>query len=152
MVFFFALHAGRGWCEDCYLGDHLSPLTLRQHFPEVLCVMGPVLVVEDHADSRDFLKQLLEQDGREVITANDGVEALECVRSSPPPRLILLDLSMPGMNGWEFLLHKNTDPTIAGIPTIVVSSTPIDLPAGAMDHLTKPVDIGWLQALVDQYC
>lgn len=82
-------------------------------------IMGTVLIVEDHCESRDALKQLVENDGCAVVTAGDGQEALNRVRSIPPPSLILLDLSMARMNGWEFLQHKTADPTIAGIPTIV---------------------------------
>jgi CheY-like chemotaxis protein len=82
--------------------------------------MGTVLIVEDHCASRDVLRQLVEKDGRAVVTAGDGEEALNCVRSIPPPTLILLDLAMPRMNGWEFLQNKTADPTIAGIPTIVL--------------------------------
>jgi CheY-like chemotaxis protein len=114
--------------------------------------MGSVLIVEDHCASRDVLKQLIEKDGRAVLTAGDGRDALKRARSIPHPSLILLDLSMPRMNGWEFLQHKTADRTIAGIPTIVLSGSPTDLPAGATDHLTKPVDIERLLALIDQYC
>lgn len=114
--------------------------------------MGTVLIVEDHHASRVILKQLVEKDGRTVLTACDGQDALEHARGIPPPSLILLDLSMPRMNGWEFLQHKTADPTISGIPTIVLSSASIDLPVGAMDLLAKPVDIERLLALIDQYC
>ena len=114
--------------------------------------MGRVLIVEDYRASRDVLRQLIEKDGRAVLTACDGRDALECARSIPPPSVILLDLSMPIMNGWEFLQHKNADPTIAGIPTIVLSGSSIDLPAGAMNLLAKPVDIERLLALIEQYC
>ena len=114
--------------------------------------MGTVLIVEDHCASRDALRELVEKDGRAVVTASDGQEALNRVRSIPPPSLILLDLAMPGMNGWEFLQNKTADPTIAGIPTIVLSGSPSELPAGARDLLAKPVDIERLLALIDQYC
>jgi len=56
------------------------------------------------------------------------------------------------MNGWEFLQNKTADPTIAGIPTIVLSGSPSELPPGARDLLAKPVDIERLLALIDQYC
>jgi CheY-like chemotaxis protein len=115
--------------------------------------MRTVLIVDDHCASRDVLTQLVEKDGRAVVTAGDGLEALNRVRSVPPPSLILLDLSMPRMNGWEFLRYKTADPTIARIPTIVLSgSATDDLPAGAMDLLAKPVDVERLLALIDQYC
>jgi CheY-like chemotaxis protein len=54
---------------------------------------------------------------------------------------------MPRMNGWEFLQHKTADPTIAGIPKIVLS----DVPVGAMNSLAKPVDIERLLAVIAQY-
>jgi len=114
--------------------------------------MGTVLIVEDHCASREALRELVEKDGRAVVTAGDGQEALNRVRSIPPPSIILLDLAMPGMNGWEFLQNKTADPTIAGIPTIVLSGSPSELPAGARDLLAKPVDIERLLALIDQYC
>jgi CheY-like chemotaxis protein len=54
------------------------------------------------------------------------------------------------MDGWEFLRRQSADPSIANVPTIVLSGS--DLPAGAKHHLKKPVDLDRLQALVDQYC
>ena len=103
--------------------------------------MGTVLIVEDHYRSRDLLKNLVEKEGRAVVTAGDGRDGLECARRIPSPSLILLDLSMPRMNGWEFLRHKTADPTIAGIPTIVWSRSFGDVSAGAMSALAKPVDV-----------
>lgn len=114
--------------------------------------MGTVLIVEDHCRSRELLKNLVEREGRDVVTAGDGRDGLECARRIPRPSLILLDLSMPKMNGWEFLRHKTADPTIAGIPTIVLSGSADELPRGAMSSLAKPVDAERLLALVDQYC
>ncbi len=114
--------------------------------------MRTVLIVEDHCRSRDVLKTLVEKEGRAVVTAGDGRHGLECARRIPPPSLILLDLSMPRMNGWEFLQHKTADPAIAGIPTIVLSGSSSEVPAGAMNLLAKPVDIERLLALIDQYC
>jgi CheY-like chemotaxis protein len=114
--------------------------------------MGTVLIVEDHSPSRDILKQLVQKEGRTVLTASDGQDALQCARCIPRPSLILLDLTMPRMDGREFLQHKNADPTIAGIPTIVLSGAASKIPAGARDLLAKPLDAGRLLALVDQYC
>ena len=114
--------------------------------------MRSVLIVEDHCKTRDLLKELVEREGRAVVTAGDGRDALECARRIPPPSVILLDLSMPRMNGWEFLQRKTADPTIAGIPTIVLSASSGGVPAGAMNLLAKPVDAQRLLALIDQYC
>jgi CheY-like chemotaxis protein len=110
--------------------------------------MGTVLIVEERCRSRELLKKVVEKEGRAVVTAGNERVALEYARSIPPPSLILLDLSMPGLNGWEFLQQKTADPRIAGIPTIVLS----DVPVGAMNSLAKPVDIERLLAVIEQYC
>jgi len=65
-------------------------------------------------------------------------------------RVILLDLMMPRMDSWEFLRRQSINPSIANIPTIVLSGSA--LPAGARHQLAKPVDIERLLAPVDQYC
>ena len=113
--------------------------------------MSMVLIVEDDATSREALTCLLEKAGREVATAGDGQEALECLHTIPGPSLILLDLSMPVMDGWEFLRHQRTDPSIAGIPTVVVSGSVSEPPAGANDVLAKPVNVARLMTLVRRY-
>jgi CheY-like chemotaxis protein len=64
--------------------------------------MRPLLIVEDEIAIRDMLTELIGQDGREIVTASDGQEALERLTEVPRPCLILLDLMMPRMNGWEF--------------------------------------------------
>lgn len=112
--------------------------------------MGLLLIVEDEVAVRDTLAELVGKDGREIATASNGQEALESLTDIPRPRLILLDLMMPGMNGWEFLQRKSADPLTADIPTIVLSGS--SRPAGALHQLRKPVDVERLMALVDQYC
>jgi CheY-like chemotaxis protein len=112
--------------------------------------METVLIVDDETTSRDTLSELLEKDGREIVTAGDGQEALERLSEVPRPCVILLDLSMPRMDGWEFLRRQSEDPSIANVPTIVLSGS--GLPAGAKHQLAKPVNIDRLLALVDQYC
>jgi CheY-like chemotaxis protein len=88
-----------------------------------------------------------------IVTIGDGKEALERVKSPlPSPSVILLDLAMARMNGWESLRIKMADPTIAGIPTIVLSASATDLPAGAQNLLGKPVEVDRLLALIGQYC
>ncbi len=112
--------------------------------------METILIVEDEATTRDILSDLLAKDEREIVTASDGQEALERLTEIPRPRLILLDLIMPRMDGWEFLRRQSADPLIADIPTIVLSGSA--LPARARHQLTKPVDVDRLLALVDLYC
>ena len=112
--------------------------------------MEIILIVEDEVATREALIELLGKDGREIITARDGQEAMEWLAKVPRPSVILLDLMMPRMNGWEFLRRQSADPLIANIPTIVLSGC--KLPAGAKHQLSKPVDVDRLRALVDQYC
>jgi CheY-like chemotaxis protein len=112
--------------------------------------MGIVLIVEDEATTREALIELLEEDRRQFETAGDGQEAMERLAQIPRPRVILLDLMMPRMDGWEFLRRQSTDPSIANIPTIVLSGS--NLPAGAKHQLSKPVDVDRLRAVVNQYC
>ena len=112
--------------------------------------METVLIIEDDVMIRDILIKLIGKDGREIATAADGQEALERLMEIPRPSLILLDLMMPRINGWEFLRRQSADPSIAGIPTIVLSGS--RLPTGARHQLAKPIDVGRLLALVDQYC
>ena len=111
---------------------------------------GPAFDRDDEFAIRDTLAELLGKNGREILTASDGQEALERLTEVPRPCLILLDLMMPRMDGWEFLQRKLADPVIADIPTIVLSGS--GRPTGAIHHLAKPVDVERLLALVDQYC
>jgi CheY-like chemotaxis protein len=123
--------------------------------------MGPqahdtILVVEDEADIRETLALVLEAEGFEVATASDGTEALHYLRECPPPCLILLDLMMPGMNGWEFRRQQRQDAALAKIPVLIVSAVadqPGAAPAlDAADFLKKPLDIPTLLAKVDRHC
>ena len=125
----------------------------RRHargFPIWALFMETVLIVEDEVTTRDALIELLGKDGRQIVTASDGQEAMGLLTEIPRPSVILLDLMMPRMDGWEFLRRQSADPSIANIPTIVMSGS--ELPAGAKHQLTKPVHVDRLLALVDQYC
>jgi CheY-like chemotaxis protein len=97
--------------------------------------METVLIVEDEVKARDALIDLLRKDGREIVTAGDGQEAMECLAKGARPRVILLDLMMPRMDGWEFLRRQSADPSIARIPTIVLSGS--ERAAGAKHQLSK---------------
>ena len=115
-----------------------------------------ILIVEDDHDVRGALAALLEGEGYRVIEAQDGASALDRLRSSLEFCLILLDLYMPGMNGWRFRDEQRRDPSIADIPVIVVSadSTAREKAAamGAVEAMVKPVDFDRLLQLVGAYC
>lgn len=86
-----------------------------------------VLIVEDQADLREMMAQMLTLEGFDAETATDGVDALGKLQGTGPrPHLILLDMMMPRMDGWTFVDHHNRNPAIAAIPVVVLSALPRD--------------------------
>ncbi len=81
-----------------------------------------ILVVDDDPDVRDAIVGVLEHEGYAVDAASNGLTALARLRAPAPPSLVLLDLMMPVMDGFEFRVQQLQDPRIAGIPVIVFSS------------------------------
>ena len=83
----------------------------------------PVLVVDDDRDIRDVLREVLVDVGYDVITARNGQEALDhLVLRGVRPALILLDLMMPVMNGWEFRARQVVEPELTRIPVLAISA------------------------------
>jgi CheY-like chemotaxis protein len=114
-----------------------------------------VLIVEDDAEVREMMAQMLTMEGFAPLEAGDGLEALEKLsRGGPLPSVILLDMMMPRMDGWGFVERQSQDPSIAGIPVIVVSAAPADrlrtIAAAAV--FQKPLDYDRLLAVVRDYC
>jgi len=110
-----------------------------------------VLVVDDDPDILEALAEILEGEGFEVRRARNGKEALE--RLEPvPPRLILLDLMMPVMDGWEFSQQMRRRPPVADLPIIVLSADRnVGAKArdiGAVGHLAKPFELTDLLEMV----
>src|SRR5579863_8670231 len=81
-----------------------------------------VLIVEDDDGAREALSDCLEMEGFSVVSARNGKEALDYLHSSPAPKIILLDLYMPVMTGWEFRAAQKQDSAIANIPVVVVTA------------------------------
>ena len=106
--------------------------------------MPKILLVEDNEASRDALARRLERRNYEVVVAGDGNEAVSRARDEQPD-LILMDLGMPGMDGWDATAHLKADPDTRHIPIIVLSARamPNDrhqaLAAGGDDFDSKPV-------------
>ena len=111
-----------------------------------------ILVVEDDADALEALGDLLVSHGYAVACASNGAEALEVLGRSPLPNLIVLDLLMPTMDGWEFRRRQKKDPRIANIPVVVVSASSAAKPIDADSILRKPVDIDRLLETVARHC
>ena len=112
-----------------------------------------VLVVEDEPDIRETLRDILETEGYSVRCAANGREALEALAEMPRPQLILLDLMMPVMSGYELLRELRANDALSSIPVTVVSAT-VDGRAvpGDASVLRKPVDLDTLLNLVDARC
>ena len=106
--------------------------------------MSTLLLVEDNEASRDALARRLERRGYDVLLAVDGHEAVSIGRSAKPD-LILMDLGLPGIDGWDATAHLKMDPQTRHIPIIVLTAhaMPNDrhqaLAAGGDDFDTKPV-------------
>lgn len=116
-----------------------------------------VFVVDDDAAIRDMLTLALEDEGYGVACASNGLDALTQLRTGAiAPCMILLDLNMPIMTGWEFCRAQQQDPALATIPVVVVSAdrsvqhrlVTID----AAGYLPKPIDFNTLLELMDRYC
>jgi CheY-like chemotaxis protein len=116
----------------------------------------PVLIVEDDADLREMMAQLLTLEGYRAETASNGREALKYLHDGPAPDLILLDLMMPVMDGWEFRKRQRDDPALARVPVVVL--TALDQAQAraedlnGVDFLKKPLDFDRLLDLVRQHC
>ena len=111
-----------------------------------------VFVVEDDVDTRDMLGRFLELEGFQVEVAANGRQALDRLTSGVHPCVILLDLMMPVMDGWQFRRQQVLDAQLADIPVIVVSAAGKERIAGidADGYLSKPVDLEQLLAQVNQ--
>lgn len=110
-----------------------------------------VLVVEDDVELREVLTEVLTDAGYRVASLSNGRDALRSLkRRKHPPGLILLDLMMPVMDGWEFLEEKSRHKELAGIPVVVLSAFPArNVPAQAV--LRKPIDLLRLNATVEKF-
>jgi CheY-like chemotaxis protein len=113
-----------------------------------------VLVVDDDPDIRETMLFVLENAGYQVTTAANGAEALALLRAQASPCLILLDLMMPVMNGWQFLLEQTRDPRLADIPVVVISGAGAQVLRvnGVAGALQKPVELDEVLSTVRTYC
>jgi len=100
-----------------------------------------VLVVDDNADAVAALAQILEYEGYIVATAYDGRKALEYLGAHPPPNLIILDLMMPGMDGWEFRAEFAKLPIFASVPIVVTTALAESAEIDADAVIAKPIDL-----------
>jgi CheY-like chemotaxis protein len=112
-----------------------------------------ILIVEDNEDSRELLADLLSSQGYPVATAENGEVALRRMRDGDLPALMLLDLTMPVMDGWQLHSVMRADQELNEVPVIIVSAVdgPV-VPKGSQGLLPKPIEFELLFAIVKHYC
>jgi adenylate cyclase len=112
--------------------------------PVIAAPRARILVVDDSQDNLELMRALLEEH-YQVLTTDSGEEALEVLKSDPPPDLILLDIVMPRMDGFDVKRHLGADPLLAAIPVIFLTGLgnreheQAGLELGAVDFITKPI-------------
>ena len=115
-----------------------------------------ILIVEDDAALREALSQVLADEGYDLLGARDGLEAVNCLKKGSRPDVILLDLSMPVVNGWEFRMFQKRDPELMDIPVILITAGGYTreevawLEPSAL--LAKPIDLPQLFSVVRRFC
>jgi CheY-like chemotaxis protein len=107
-----------------------------------------VLVVDDDPDIRDTLREVIEAEGIRVSCVADGLAALVALRAGLRPSLVVLDLMMPVLSGWEVLAAIRADSRLADLPVAVVSASGVRPPEGATCFLRKPIELDALIRLV----
>ncbi len=111
-------------------------------------------MVDDDPDIRDALCELLEDEGYRAVSASNGQEALIYLNSREPPCVILLDLMMPVMDGWEFRRRQQNDPRWSNIPVVVITAAG-KYGAGQISVervLPKPLQLEQVLEALAQYC
>jgi CheY-like chemotaxis protein len=115
---------------------------------------GPILVVDDNDETRDVLQRVLQIKGYVTAEARSGADALRWLRDGNRARLILLDISMPGMDGWAVHAELKSDPALSRIPVIVFSG--VDGANGSVEdivaYVRKGVDPDLLLSLIERTC
>ncbi|MFU8807123.1 MAG: response regulator, partial [Bradymonadaceae bacterium] len=116
-----------------------------------------ILLVEDEPELRQILARTLKSEGHDVVEAEDGNEALAYLRDrdTPRPNMILLDLMLPGMNGWALRAELLKDPLLARIPIVILSGT-ANVPQTAatmraVAYLEKPFHLDRFISVVDNH-
>ncbi len=117
--------------------------------------MNSIVIIEDNQDNYDLLCDSLEQD-YDLEQAHDGLEGLNKVRLMRPD-IVLMDMSLPEMDGWEVSRCLKADPEVADIPIIALTAHAMSgdrkrcIEAGCNDYLSKPVNMKKLSEMIDRY-
>lgn len=134
--------------RDLLAGNTMSPSEPDLPRPRLL-------LVEDDRALQESLCELLEDAGFDVVCADNGKEALDYLQGGPRPCVVLLDLMMPVMNGWEFRAQQMRDQKLSDIPVVILSADGrAEMKArmlGADGWLRKPIEMGRLFGVLERY-
>ncbi len=127
-------------------------VSVAQGNPKLPCV--GILLVEDDDAIREALRYALEYEGYDVSSASNGQDALDKLKTLPRPCLVLLDLMMPVMNGWELAENLSKDAVLSTIPVVIVTAFSEKVGELAKTHriLKKPMGIDLLLSVAHEYC
>ncbi len=115
---------------------------------------GPILIVDDNPSNLKLVRVLLQAKGYEVVTATDAGEVVRTLLTTRP-RLILMDLQLPGVDGLELTRRLKADPATRDIPVIALTAYAMRgdarkaAEAGCDDYVTKPIDVETLPAIIE---
>lgn len=113
-----------------------------------------VLVVDDDLEIREALRDVLEDAGHSVALAANGTLALEYLETHENPRVILLDMMMPGLDGWGFRAKQLSEPAIAKVPVVVMSASAYVAKSGGFEadgYIQKPFKLEQLLEVLDRF-
>ncbi|GAP94295.1 response regulator [Leptolyngbya sp. NIES-2104] len=152
--------AGKGTTFTIRLPEQAQPLqpepSIAQEQQEISsAIVGTsnILVIDDDLSALDIMQRYLSREGFNVITAEDGHEGLRLAREHLPS-VILLDVRMPNLNGWEVLTYLKSDPELCHIPVVMVTvedDQSLGYALGAVDYLIKPINYDRLLTLLQPY-
>lgn len=117
--------------------------------------MKTVLVADDKATSRELVRTVLEKSGYKIVEASDGIEALRNARELKPD-LIILDLHMPGLDGFGVILEIRRDQALAATPVMALTASAMQgdreraLSAGFTAYIAKPIQLSALRSEVER--
>ncbi len=113
-----------------------------------------VLIVDDEPEIRQTLAEVLDARGHRVLSAGDGQEALDLMRAHGAPSVIVLDLMMPVMDGYQFHHEQRRDPLFAGVPLVVITAgTSVRKEElSTAEVLWKPFELHALVSAVERHC
>lgn len=113
--------------------------------------MGSILVIEDERDLLHTVRAVLEEEGFQVVIAEDGEAGLRALEQMDTPMLILLDLLMPRLDGWEFLSELRAAPLWSDVPVVVTTAAQILSIEGADHVLRKPFGLTELLQTLERF-